>query len=345
MKRTTSNSQRATSDGLSQSPLPLPVRLRRLRRTPALRRLVAETALRKDDLIQPLFICPGTGVRREIPPLPGIFHLSVDQATEEVKRLRDLGLSAVILFGLPEAKDASGSQSRTEDGIVQRALRAMRAAVGDDVVLIADTCLCEYTDHGHCGHVTPAGEVDNDRSVRWLAETALSQARAGAHMVAPSAMMDGQVRAIREALDQGGFEQIPIMAYSAKHASVLYGPFREAAQGAPRFGDRKAYQMDPANAREAVREALLDVEEGADIVMVKPALPNGDLIAKIHAAVPVPVAAYSVSGEYSMVKAAAARGWIDGDAVALEILLGLRRAGASLILTYFAAELAQKGLV
>jgi porphobilinogen synthase len=320
-------------------------RLRRLRRTPALRRLVAETRLTRDDLIQPLFVCPGQGVRREVASMPGVFNLSVDQLVEEAKAIRDLGLPAIALFGLPEAKDPEGSQSRTADGIIQRALGALREALGDDPVLIADTCLCEYTDHGHCGHVTPAGEVDNDRSLEWLAETAVCQARAGAHMVAPSAMMDGQVRAIRQALDAEGFGQTPIMAYSAKQASALYGPFRDAAQGSPQFGDRSGYQMDVANAREAVREARLDVAEGADIVMVKPSLPNGDLIAAIRAAVDVPVAAYSVSGEYAMVKAAAANGWLDGDRVAREILLGLRRAGADMVLTYFARDLAEKNLI
>ncbi len=320
-------------------------RLRRLRRTPALRRLVAEARLTRDDLIQPLFVCPGQGVRREVASMPGIFNLSVDQLIEEAKAIQDLGLPAITLFGLPESKDPEGSQSRTADGIIQRALGALREALGDDPVLIADTCLCEYTDHGHCGHVTPEGEVDNDRSLKWLAETAVSQARAGAHMVAPSAMMDGQVGAIRQALDAEGFGQTPIMAYSAKQASALYGPFRDAAQGAPQFGDRSGYQMDVANAREAVREVRLDVGEGADIVMVKPSLPNGDLIAAIRAAVDVPVAAFSVSGEYAMVKAAAANGWLDGDRVALEILLGLRRAGADMVLTYFAKDLAEKNLI
>jgi porphobilinogen synthase len=325
--------------------LNLPVRLRRLRRTAALRRLAAETTLTRDNLVMPLFVCPGARVRREVASMPGIFNLSVDFAAEEAKRIRDLGIPAVLLFGLPEGKDAEGSQSRTEDGVVQRALRALRAAVGDDLALIADTCLCEYTDHGHCGHVTPAGEIDNDVSAGWLAETAVSQARAGADIVAPSAMMDGQVKAIREALDAAGLTGTAIMAYSAKHASALYGPFRDAAQGAPKFGDRRSYQMDPANAREGVREALLDVAEGADIVMVKPALPNGDLIARIRERVEVPVAAYNVSGEYAMVKAAAAKGWLSGDAAAVEILLGLRRAGADILITYFACELAEKNLI
>jgi porphobilinogen synthase len=325
--------------------LNLPVRLRRLRRTAALRRLAAETTLTRDNLVMPLFVCPGARVRREVASMPGIFNLSVDLAAEEAKRIRDLGIPAVLLFGLPEGKDAEGSQSRTEDGVVQRALRALRGAVGDDLALIADTCLCEYTDHGHCGHVTPAGEIDNDVSAGWLAETAVSQARAGADIVAPSAMMDGQVKAIREALDAAGLTGTAIMAYSAKHASALYGPFRDAAQGAPKFGDRRSYQMDPANAREGVREALLDVAEGADIVMVKPALPNGDLIARIRERVEVPVAAYNVSGEYAMVKAAAAKGWLSGDAAAVEILLGLRRAGADILITYFACELAEKNLI
>jgi porphobilinogen synthase len=272
--------------------------------------------------------------------MPGIFNLSVDQLVDEAKAVRDLGIPGIILFGIPEAKDPEGTQSRSPDGIIQRALAALRDEVGDELVLIADTCLCEYTDHGHCGHATESGEIDNDRSLEMLAETAVSQARAGADIVAPSAMMDGQVRAIRSALDAAGFTQTAILAYSAKQASALYGPFREAAQGAPQFGDRKSYQMNPANAREAVREARLDVAEGADAVMVKPALANGDLIRAIREEVDVPVAAYSVSGEYAMVKAAAAKGWIDGDAAALEILLGIKRAGADMILTYFAKELA-----
>lgn len=330
---------------MPDDPAALPVRLRRLRRTPALRRLVAETRLSRADLIQPLFVCPGQRVRREIASMPGVFNLSVDEAVVEAQRLRDLGLGAVLLFGIPEVKDPEGSGSRAADGTVQRALRAIRAATGDDLVLIADTCLCEYTSHGHCGCVTPEGQVDNDRSLAWIAATAVSQAEAGADVVAPSAMMDGQVGAIRRALDTAGHAMTPILAYSAKQASALYGPFREAAQGAPQFGDRRAYQMDAANAREALRKAALDVAEGADLLMVKPALANGDLIALLRANFPLPLAAYNVSGEYSMVKAAAAQGWIDGDAAALEILLGLRRAGADLVITYFARELCERGTI
>jgi len=315
-----------------------PVRLRRLRRTAALRDLVRQTRLDPQQFIYPLFVRPGRGVREPIPSMPGQFRLSVDALLAEVESARSLGIDAVLLFGLPESKDAAGTGAYADDGIVQGAVRALRAA-HPDLVVITDVCLCEYTSHGHCG-VLRDGDVDNDATLDLLAKTAVSQAAAGCDLVAPSAMMDGQVGAIRRALDEAGFPQVAIMAYSAKHASAFYGPFRDAAASAPQFGDRRGYQMDPANAREAAREIAVDIAEGADIVMVKPALPYLDVIARARAAVPVPLAAYNVSGEYAMVKAAAQQGWLDERRAVMEILTAIARAGADLLITYHAKEAA-----
>lgn len=315
-------------------------RPRRLRRTEAIRALVRETRLSPDDFVYPLFVCEGEGVRREISSMPGVCNLSIDELVKEVEAARAIGVRSVILFGVPDNKDAAGAQAYAEDGITQRAIRAIKREVKDTLV-IADNCLCEYTDHGHCG-VIEAGEVLNDPSVELLARTAVSQAEAGADIIAPSNMMDGFVAAIREALDASGFEQIPIMSYAVKYASGFYGPFREAAQSAPQFGDRRGYQMDPANAREAMREAELDFEQGADMLMVKPALPYLDIIRAVRERFDLPVAAYQVSGEYSMIKAAARLGWIDEERVAMEALTSIKRAGASIILTYYAVEIAKR---
>ncbi|MBA2720749.1 MAG: porphobilinogen synthase [Chloroflexi bacterium] len=317
----------------------LPVRLRRMRRTPALRALVRETRLDPAMLVAPLFVRPGSGVREEIGSMPGVARLSPDVAADEAARLAQLGVGGVILFGLPETKDPEGSEAWADDGIVQDAFRRIRAR-DLDVVTIADTCLCEYTDHGHCGPIDTGGVVDNDGALTRLAETAVSQARAGADIVAPSAMMDGQVGAIRAALDAAGFIDVAIMAYAAKHASAFYGPFREAADSAPAFGDRRAYQMDPANGREAIREMDLDLAEGADILLVKPALPGLDLIAAARSRYDVPIAAYQVSGEFAMIAAAAERGWIDGRRAMTEAVIGIVRAGAGIVITYAAADLA-----
>jgi porphobilinogen synthase len=321
------------------------IRPRRLRRTPALRRLVAETRLSVDDLVAPLFVADGLDQPHPVPSMPGVVQHTVGSLTDEVKRLSSLGVPAVMLFGVPRAedKDATGSYARRPDGITQRALTALRDTVGDSVVVMADCCLDEFTDHGHCGVVDPAtGAVDNDATLPLYAELAVSQATAGAAVIAPSGMMDGQVGAIRAALDGAGFEGTAILAYAAKYASALYGPFRQAAEVAiADGGDRKGYQQDPANRREALAEVLLDVGEGADMVMVKPALTYLDVIAEVRANVAVPVAAYHVSGEYAMVEAAAAQGWIDGPAVALEQLTAVKRAGADFILTYFAGALAE----
>jgi porphobilinogen synthase len=314
-------------------------RPRRLRRSPAIRALVRETRLHSAMLVAPLFVQPGVEVRAPIGSMPGVARMSPDVAVEEAARLARLGVGGVILFGLPEHKDAFGSQASTEDGIVQEAFRRIKDA-GLPIVAIADTCLCEYTDHGHCGPIAADGSVDNDAAVQRLAETAVAQARAGADMVAPSAMMDGQVRAIREALDASGFAQTPIMAYASKHASAFYGPFREAADSAPAFGDRRGYQMDPANGREAMREMALDVAEGADILLVKPALPGLDLIAAARARFDLPVAAYQVSGEYAMLAAAGERGWIDQRRATLESVTAIVRAGADIVITYVAADIA-----
>lgn len=317
----------------------MPIRPRRLRRTPALRALVRETRLHPSMLIAPLFVQPGDGRRDPIASMPGQARLSPDLAADETARLADLGVGGVILFGLPEAKDPFGSEASAEDGIVQDAFRRIRA-LGLPIVTIADTCLCEYTDHGHCGPLATDGSVDNDAALVRLAETAVSQARAGADIVAPSAMIDGQVAAIRTALDAASFEHTAIMAYAAKHASAFYGPFREAADSAPAFGDRRSYQMDPANGREALREMALDVAEGADILLVKPALPGLDLVAAARARFDVPIAAYQVSGEYAMVAAAAERGWLDGPRALTEAVTAIVRAGAGIVITYAAADLA-----
>ena len=320
--------------------MPFPIhRPRRLRRTESLRSMVRETRLSLDGVIEPHFIVPGTNVRRPIDAMPGCAQLSVDVFVEECRRSRGLGIPAVILFGLPEHKDATGSAGYAVDGIVPRAIEAVKGAV-PDLIVWADVCLCEYTDHGHCG-VLHDGEVDNDRTLPLLARAAVAYARAGADGIAPSDMMDGRVGAIRDALDESGHAQIPIMAYAAKYASAFYGPFREAAQSAPRFGDRRGYQMDPPNVREALQEMALDLDEGADILMVKPALAYLDVIRAARERFDVPIAAYNVSGEYSMVRAAAALGWVDADRLILEILTAIRRAGADIVLTYFARDLAR----
>ena len=313
-------------------------RLRRFRATPALRSLVRETTLEPGDLVAPIFVCHGEKVRRPIESMPGQAQLSVDEAVREAGELARLGVGGVILFGLPAKKDAVGSEGYAKDGVVPRALRALKASA-PGLLLWADVCLCEYTDHGHCGVL--AGErVDNDKSLPLLARAAVAYAEAGADIVAPSDMMDGRVGAIRRALDEAGLPETPIVSYAAKYASAFYGPFREAAESAPQFGDRRAYQMDPSNGDEALREVALDLEEGADMVMVKPALPYLDIVRRVKERFGVPVAAYNVSGEYSMLKAAAERGWIDGERAALEALTSIRRAGADVIVTYHAKEIA-----
>jgi porphobilinogen synthase len=314
-------------------------RPRRLRRSRALRGLVRETRLHPQMLVAPLFVRPGIGVREPVESMPGVARVSPDVAADEAARLAGLGVGGVILFGLPEHKDPLGSEASAVGGIVQDAFRRIKDA-GTSIVAIADTCLCEYTDHGHCGPLAADGSVDNDAAVDRLAETAVSQARAGADIVAPSAMMDGQVRVIREALDADGFEQTAIMAYASKHASAFYGPFRDAADSTPAFGDRRGYQMDPANSHEAIREMALDVAEGADILLVKPALPGLDLIAAARQRFDVPIAAYQVSGEYAMIAAAAERGWIDGRRVTLETVTAIVRAGAGIVITYAAGDIA-----
>jgi porphobilinogen synthase len=314
-----------------------------LRRTPALRRLVAEAQLQVDDLVAPLFVREGIDEPQPIPSLPGVVQHTRESLRKEVRELADLGIAAVVLFGVPLHKDATGSQAWAADGIVQLALRDLRDEMGDRIVLIADLCLDEYTDHGHCGVLTPSGEVDNDETLTLYAKTAIAQAEAGADVVAPSGMMDGQVHAIRTALDTRGYESTAILAYSAKYASALYGPFRDAVDvHIAGGGDRKGYQQDWHNGREALEEVRLDIAEGADIVMVKPALAYLDVIAAVRAEVDVPVAAYHVSGEYAMIKAAAENGWIDGDAVAVEHVTAIKRAGADIILTYLARELAER---
>jgi len=317
----------------------LAVRPRRLRRTAPLRALVRETRLTPSMLVAPLFVRPGTRVREPIASMPGQFRWSADLAAEEAERLASVGVGGVLLFGLPEDKDRIGSEASDDDGIVQDAFRRIRA-LELPLATIADTCLCEYTDHGHCGPLARDGSVDNDAALVRLAATAVSQARAGADIVAPSAMMDGQVAAIRAALDAAGFAQTAIMAYAAKHASAFYGPFREAADSAPAFGDRRGYQMDPANGREAMREMALDVAEGADLLLVKPALPGLDLIAAARARFDLPIAAYQVSGEFAMIHAAAERGWLDGPRATAEAVTAIARAGADIVVTYAAAELA-----
>jgi len=315
-------------------------RFRRLRRSEGLRRLVAETRLDPRDFVYPLFVTHGRGVRAEIESMPGQYHLSLDQLAGEARELNSLGVPAVLLFGLPASKDAQGTEAYAPDGIVQDAVGALKDA-DPDLCVICDVCLCEYTDHGHCGIVLPSGEVENDTTLELLARIAVSQAEAGANVVAPSDMMDGHTAAIRAALDDAGFVSTPIMAYAAKYASAFYGPFRVAAESAPAFGDRRGYQMDPPNAREALREIEAEVEEGADIVMVKPALAYLDVLSQARQRFDLPLAAYNVSGEYSMVKAAAANGWLDGDKAMLEQLTGIKRAGADIIITYHAKEAAR----
>ncbi len=317
----------------------LPVRPRRLRRTAALRALVRETRLHPSMLVAPLFVRPGRGLREAIPSMPGVHRLSPDLAAEEAARLADLGVGGVILFGLPETKDPLGLEASADDGIVQEAFGRIRDR-DIPLVTIADTCLCEYTDHGHCGPLARDGSVDNGAALDRLAATAVSQARAGADVVAPSAMIDGQVAAIRQALDADGFDQTPIMAYASKHASAFYGPFRDAADSAPAFGDRRGYQMDPANGREALREMSIDVEEGADILLVKPAITGLDLIAAARSRFDVPIAAYQVSGEFAMIAAAAERGWLDGRRAMTEAVTAIVRAGAGIVITYAAGDLA-----
>ena len=313
-------------------------RPRRLRASAGIRNMVRETQLSVHDFVYPIFVVPGINIRKEIPSLPGQYHLSADQALETARQAAALGIPAVLLFGLPEYKDAKGSSAWDMKSPVQRAMMLIKKAL-PDLVVIGDVCLCEYTDHGHCG-LLKGQEVDNDPTLDLLARVAVSQAKAGADVIAPSDMMDGRVAAIREALDVEGFAQRTIMAYSAKYASAFYGPFREAADSAPKFGDRRAYQMDPANVREALREVDLDVSEGADIIMVKPAMAYMDVISKVRDGFELPVAAYNVSGEYAMVKAAAANGWMEEQRTTLEILTGIKRAGADVIITYHALEAA-----
>ncbi len=315
-------------------------RPRRLRRNETLRAMVRETTVSPAHLIYPLFVQPGKGVRQEVPSMPGVFRLSIDNLVKEARECLALGLRHVILFGLPEKKDPAGSEAYAKNGIIQRAVRALKDKV-PEMLVTTDVCLCEYTDHGHCGVIIDQ-EVDNDASLELLAKTALSHAEAGADMVAPSDMMDGRVSEIRAALDENNFHQVPVMAYAVKYASSFYGPFRDAADGAPQFGDRRGYQMDPANSREAMREATLDVEEGADILMVKPAVPYLDIVGRLRDEFDLPIAAYHVSGEYAMIKAAAANGWLDEARVVDETLLSIRRAGADIILTYCAKDFARR---
>jgi len=315
-------------------------RPRRLRKNELIRRMVRETRLSVDDLIYPLFAAAGKGIRREVPSMPGVFQRSVENLVKEVKEVASLGIPAILLFGIPAKKDARGSDACSDKGIVQTAVRAIKDSV-PEILVITDVCFCEYTDHGHCGILTRDGDVDNDATLDILAESALSHARAGADLVAPSDMMDGRVAAIRKALDKGGFAGTPILSYAAKYASGFYGPFRDAAESTPKSGDRRSYQMDPPNALEALREVDQDVREGADIVMVKPALAYLDIIRRVREVFDLPVAAYNVSGEYSLVKAAAKLGWVDGERVMMEILMGIKRAGADLILTYSAKEAAK----
>ena len=314
-------------------------RPRRLRRTETFRAMIRETRLAPEQMIYPLFVLPGKGVREPVPSMPGVFRLSVDQLAAEARDCLSLGVRSVLLFGLPDKKDGLGSGAYAKNGIVQQAIRELKNRA-PDMTVVTDVCLCEYTDHGHCGCLA-GEEVDNDATLELLAKTALSHAQAGADMVAPSDMMDGRVSEIRTALDEENFHNVPIMSYAVKYASAFYGPFRDAAECAPQFGDRRGYQMDPANSREALREATLDVDEGADILMVKPAIAYLDIIARLHDEFDLPVAAYQVSGEYAMIKAAAERGWIDGERVMAESLIAIRRAGADIILTYFAKEMAR----
>jgi porphobilinogen synthase len=315
------------------------VRMRRLRMTETLRSMVRETSLSKDDLIYPLFVVPGEKLKREVPSMPNVYQMSIDEIVRECVEVKALGIPAVILFGIPEHKDEVGSEAYSEHGVIQRAIRAIKREI-PDLLVITDVCLCEYTSHGHCGLVRD-NEILNDETVELLAREALTHAEAGADMVAPSDMMDGRVKAIREKLDENGFANIPIMSYAAKYASGFYGPFRDAAESTPKFGDRRSHQMDPANSDEALREVELDILEGADIIMVKPAMAYLDVIRRVKDAFHMPTAAYNVSGEYSMIKAAARNGWIDEQRVMMEVLTGIKRAGADLILTYFAKDVAR----
>lgn len=314
-------------------------RPRRLRRTPQLRSLIRETRLSPEQFIYPLFVMPGKGVRDEVPSMPGVFRLSVDQLAQEAKELLALGINHVILFGLPEHKDPMGSGAHAGNGIIQQAIKALKNAT-PELMVSTDVCMCEYTSHGHCG-IMLAGEVDNDTTIEVLGKIAVSHAKAGADIVAPSDMMDGRIAEIRAALDENGHEMVPIMSYAVKYASAFYGPFRDAADCAPQEGDRQSYQMDAANSREALREATLDVDEGADILMVKPAVAYLDIISRLREEFDLPIAAYHVSGEYAMIKAAAERGWIDGERVMSETLLAIARAGADIIITYGAKEMAR----
>jgi porphobilinogen synthase len=314
-------------------------RKRRLRVSESMRRLVRETHLEPSQLLLPLFVCPGEGVRNEISSMPGQCQLSVDELVKECEKTHALGVGGVMLFGIPETKDDTASGAYADDGITQRAVRAVKRAV-PELMVITDVCNCEYTSHGHCGKVVD-GDVDNDATLEWLAKTSVSHARAGADIVAPSDMMDGRVGAIRRELDKAGFQKTPILAYAAKFASVFYGPFREAAESTPQFGDRRSYQMDPANGREAMHEMALDLEEGADMLMVKPAMPYLDLIRQARDRFPVPIGAYQVSGEFAMIMAAARNGWLDRDRAMMETLTSIRRAGADIILTYFAQDAAR----
>lgn len=315
------------------------MRMRRLRKNENLRRMVRENRVTVDDLIYPMFVIEGKNIKQEIPSMSGVYRFSVDRVTEEVEEVASLGIPAIILFGIPEHKDEAASEAYAEEGIVQKAIRKIKEDV-PEIIVITDVCLCEYTSHGHCG-VIKDDAVDNDITLELLAQTAVSHAEAGADMVAPSDMMDGRVAAIRSALDENGYNMIPIMSYAAKYASAFYGPFRDAAESAPQFGDRRSYQMDPPNVREAIREVELDIEEGADIVMVKPGLAYMDVVRAVRESFDLPLAVYNVSGEYSMVKAAAAKGWIDEKRIVGEILTGFKRAGADLILTYHAKDAAR----
>lgn len=314
-------------------------RMRRLRMTATLRSMVRETSLSKDDFIYPLFTVPGRNFRREVPSMPGVFQLSVDELVRECTEVHSLGIPAVILFGIPEHKDEFGSEAYSDNGVIQEAVRALKREI-PELLVITDVCLCEYTSHGHCG-IVRGDEIVNDESVELLVREAVSHAAAGADIVAPSDMFDGRVKAIRSALDENGFTNLPIMSYAAKYASGFYGPFRDAAESTPKFGDRRSHQMDPANADEAVREVELDILEGADIVMVKPALPYLDIIRRVKDTFHMPTAGYNVSGEYSMIKAAGRNGWIDEQRVMMEVLTSIKRAGADLILTYFAKDAAR----
>ncbi|MBT9447865.1 MAG: delta-aminolevulinic acid dehydratase [Desulfobacterales bacterium C00003106] len=316
-------------------------RPRRMRQNEQFRRMIRETTLSVDDLILPLFAINGKNVRNSISSMPGHSQMSIDNLIKEAKRAVGLGIPAVMLFGIPDKKDPVGTQAHARNGIIQKAVRELKNKV-PNLLVITDVCLCQYTDHGHCGIVLPDGVIDNDSTLEILAKTALSHAEAGADMVAPSDMMDGRVGELRETLDENGFIHTPIMSYAAKYCSAFYGPFRHAAESAPKFGDRRTYQMDPANSREAIREVTMDVEEGADIIMVKPALPYLDIISRVAEEIDLPVAAYNVSGEYAMVKAAEKMGWLDGTRTMMEMLLSIKRAGADMILTYFATEAAEE---